>query len=570
MGSCCSVPSIPSEPQEVLSSTGVMAKTAKLGVIRLDYDYPPAPGDIDYPGSHAYPVVYRVVPGLTFEMAQKGVMTSDVSTRFVEGIKYLESQGVCGITGDCGFMMYFQALARQNTKLPVFMSALAQLPSVTCGYAGNEQIAILTANGVSLKPMEPLIKDECAVDLKENRYIIVGCEDIAGFEAVALGEKVDVNKVSPGMVQKVKKLIADYPGLRAILLECTELPPYADAIRAATGLPVWDAITVCEAFISGVQDNPDFGLNGWQEAWDGKQQAYKFGQSLSSEEIGGVVNQSSLKGTEVQASDNGLRDAQGAMLQQVCLGCIRLDYTYNPVKGDINNPGSHGYTVKYVVVQGLSYNMAKSGQLTQDVEQRLMDAVRSLESQGCCCITSDSGIMMYYQDKVRTATKLPVFMSALVQLPAVTCGFAKNEQIAILTAQSQALEPMRPLLRKECSVDTNESRYIICGVEDVPGFNFLTTGMSKREAIAAGLVNIDEASAGLQKKVMQLMQANPGLRAIVLEDAVFPLYADAIRVASGLPVYDVITGCAFFMAGFKDNPRAGLQNWRTSAQVKAA
>ena len=44
------------------------AKAACLGVIRLDYDYPPAPGDIDSPDSFAYDVYYRVVPGLTFEM----------------------------------------------------------------------------------------------------------------------------------------------------------------------------------------------------------------------------------------------------------------------------------------------------------------------------------------------------------------------------------------------------------------------------------------------------------------------------------------------------------------------
>ena len=45
---------------------------AKLGVIRLDYDYPPIPGDVDSPDSFSYEVVYRTVPGLTFEMAQSG------------------------------------------------------------------------------------------------------------------------------------------------------------------------------------------------------------------------------------------------------------------------------------------------------------------------------------------------------------------------------------------------------------------------------------------------------------------------------------------------------------------
>ena len=122
-------------------------KAGSLGVIRLDYDYPPAPGDIDHPGSYAYDVFYRVVPGLTFAMCQSGKMTPEVEERFIGKVKELDALGVSGITGDCGFMMFFQALARKHTKKPVFMSALCQLPAVTCGYHHDEQIAIFTANG---------------------------------------------------------------------------------------------------------------------------------------------------------------------------------------------------------------------------------------------------------------------------------------------------------------------------------------------------------------------------------------------------------------------------------------
>ena len=50
----------------------IVPDDAKLGVIRLDYDYPPIPGDVDSPDSFSYDVVYRTVPGLTFEMAQFG------------------------------------------------------------------------------------------------------------------------------------------------------------------------------------------------------------------------------------------------------------------------------------------------------------------------------------------------------------------------------------------------------------------------------------------------------------------------------------------------------------------
>ena len=130
------------------------AAAACLGVIRLDYDYPLAPGDIDHSDSFSCDVYYKVVPGLTFQMCQKGKMTDEVKERFQESLKWLvEEKKVKGITGDCGFMMNFQSLARNSTKIPIFMSSLCQLPAVTCGYAEKEQIIIMTANGKSLEPM---------------------------------------------------------------------------------------------------------------------------------------------------------------------------------------------------------------------------------------------------------------------------------------------------------------------------------------------------------------------------------------------------------------------------------
>lgn len=267
-----------------------LSKAPCLGIIRLDYDYPPAPGDIDSPLSFGYDVYYRVVPGLTFSICQAGRMSRQVEDEFVAAIKWLEQKGVRGITGDCGFMMYFQALARQHTKLPVFMSSLAQLPAVTCAFNRFELIAILTANGSTLVPMRNLIKEECGVDPDEKRYIVVGCQDVAGFEAVALGEKVDVAKVTPGVVAKARQAVMQHPTIRGFLFECTELPPYADAVRQATGLPVYDSITGCDFFMSGHLDNKRFGVNDWQSSWDGQQANYKYGANLSDAQRNKLVN----------------------------------------------------------------------------------------------------------------------------------------------------------------------------------------------------------------------------------------------------------------------------------------
>ena len=82
---------------------------ASLGVVRLDYDYEAAPGDIDHPGSYAYDVYYRAVPGLSFEMCQHAVpvtgkpLPPEVMERFVEAIKYLdEEKNVSGSTRSRG------------------------------------------------------------------------------------------------------------------------------------------------------------------------------------------------------------------------------------------------------------------------------------------------------------------------------------------------------------------------------------------------------------------------------------------------------------------------------------
>lgn len=147
------------------ATPGKLKQSASLGVIRLDYDYPPAPGDIDCAESYGYDVHYKVVPGFTFGMCMSGKLTPEVEQAFCDSIDYLVNEKkVAGITGDCGFMMWYQKLARSHTKKPVFMSALAQLPAVTCAFAEHEKIIVMTANSKTLEPMRDLIRDECGVD----------------------------------------------------------------------------------------------------------------------------------------------------------------------------------------------------------------------------------------------------------------------------------------------------------------------------------------------------------------------------------------------------------------------
>jgi len=241
---------------------------ATLGILRLDHDWEARVGDIHVEETWNYHVEYRKVKGLTLAMCEGGKMTPEVEIEFVKAIKELDAIPVSGITGDCGFMMWFQAIAREHTNKPVFMSPIAQLPSLLCCYDDDEIIAIISSNAKALEPMHDQIMSECGVETHDDRFFIAGCEDDMkefGFDALERGEKVNEDAMMNGLLAKIQKLYKEHPGIRAILMECTELPPYSDLVRAEMGLPVYDCITCCDFFMSGFIDNPRFGLNDWQE-----------------------------------------------------------------------------------------------------------------------------------------------------------------------------------------------------------------------------------------------------------------------------------------------------------------
>lgn len=256
-----------------------------LGVIRLDYDYPPSLGEIDCAESFDYDVYYKVVPGLTYEMCKSGMLLSKVEYRFKKAIRWLvKEKKVSVISGDCGFMMYFQSIAREVTSIPIVMSSLCQLPMIQCAFATTVEIVILTANSKSFYALHSTIQAECGIDSRDGRYHVIGCEDVDGLDAVDFKEKVDSERVEPGVVRKALEALDRFPETKVFLLECTQLPPYADAIRVETGQPVFDSITACNAFMEAFQDNVRFGKNDWQEDWDGVQDEYEFAMELTTSE----------------------------------------------------------------------------------------------------------------------------------------------------------------------------------------------------------------------------------------------------------------------------------------------
>merc|ERR1712210_247137 len=210
-----------------------------LGVLRIDYTYPPALGDVACPETFTYRTVQRVVDGLTFTMCQQGGLEGNTREAFVAAIKWLEDSGVSMIT-----------------NIPVLLSSLLLLPTLLTTSSPTKAIAVFTASHAQ-PAMKEMVHRLSGLDQEEGerRIIMVGCEDVPGFEAVALGNAVDILLVEKGVVRLARETLLQHPNICAFLFECTELPPFSAAVRRATRLPVWDAITGANFIMAGCKSD---------------------------------------------------------------------------------------------------------------------------------------------------------------------------------------------------------------------------------------------------------------------------------------------------------------------------
>ena len=238
-----------------------------VGILRIDYEYPVSPGDVDSSDSYIYPIESYTIKGLTFEKAQAGYWDEELTSLLNDGLHYLVNKGVCGITGDCGFMMYYQKRIADLSPVPVMMSSLMQLPTILSSIKTENKVMILTANDEALTrvALENMLVDnsiysEDSIEAVMSRIVIIGCQNVIGFEAVANGSKVEYDVTVNGIVELVQTYLEANPDVRAILSECTELGMFSDDLRYRLSHPVFDSITFIDFMWTASADNPKFGL----------------------------------------------------------------------------------------------------------------------------------------------------------------------------------------------------------------------------------------------------------------------------------------------------------------------
>ncbi|MDQ6670885.1 MAG: aspartate/glutamate racemase family protein [Chloroflexota bacterium] len=227
---------------------------APVGILLLDARFPRPPGDIAYAETFDFPVVYRVVrcatPSRVVEDGAAGLVDA-----FCEAARSLEADGVRAICTSCGFLALHQPSLAAAVSVPVFTSSLLQVPTLLAALPPARKVGVLTISAHSLTPTH-----FAAVGVSDlDRVVIAGLEEAEALYRPIIDNRgpLDVDAAAAQVVDAAVTLAEAHPEVAALVLECTNLPPYAARVQRATGLPVWDAITLVRWVHAAVRQ-PDY------------------------------------------------------------------------------------------------------------------------------------------------------------------------------------------------------------------------------------------------------------------------------------------------------------------------
>lgn len=210
-----------------------------IGILILDASYPCVPGNVGNASTFPFPVRYQEVGGASIDRLLNQRDPSMVDS-FVEAAKKLERRGVKAITGACGFMAQFQPHVREAVDVPVFLTSLLQIPFIF--QITGKPVGVITANAACLTRQH----FEGAGVPDGLPVVVAGMESRTEFREAVLEERgtLDSDKIEQEVVAVARELVAANPHIGALLLECSDLPPYASAVQQAVNLPIYDFFTM--------------------------------------------------------------------------------------------------------------------------------------------------------------------------------------------------------------------------------------------------------------------------------------------------------------------------------------
>ena len=220
---------------------------ASVGILMLEAQFPRIPGDMGNALTWPFPVMYKVVrdasPDRVVRRGAEGLLG-----HFIDAARELVADGADGITTNCGFLSLYQAELAQAVGVPVAASSLMQVGMVNATLPPGRRTGVLTISASTLTDAH-LTAANVPVDTP-----IGSTEGGQEFTRAILDNELslDVDLARADNIAAAQAMMEAHPDIGALVLECTNMLPYAADIRAATGVPVYSMASFVTWFQSGL------------------------------------------------------------------------------------------------------------------------------------------------------------------------------------------------------------------------------------------------------------------------------------------------------------------------------
>ncbi|HEY5301402.1 MAG TPA: aspartate/glutamate racemase family protein [Acetobacteraceae bacterium] len=222
---------------------------APLGILMLEARFPRIPGDMGNASTWPFPVLYHVVAGASpARVVLEGA--AGLLPAFLDAAAELVRQGAEAITTNCGFLSLFQHEIAAHVGVPVATSSLMQVPWVQATLPPGKRVGVVTVSSSTLTQAH-LAAAGVPADVP-----VAGTERGREFFRVLIKaekEDMDIALAEQDILDAGRDLLARHPDIGAVVLECTNMPPYAAALRDTLGLPVYDVYSLISWFHAGVR-----------------------------------------------------------------------------------------------------------------------------------------------------------------------------------------------------------------------------------------------------------------------------------------------------------------------------
>lgn len=220
---------------------------ASVGILMLETRFPRIPGDIGNAMTWPFPVHYKVVTGATPDNIVRGDPHARLDD-FIDAGRELVAMGCDGIATNCGFLALLQDEMKEALGVPVATSSLIQAPMIAATLPPGKHLTVLTISSATLTSAH------LAAAGVPAGTPIVGTDTGREFTRAVLGDEIEIDftAASADMLDAADALLNAHPATGAILLECTNMVPYAADIRRKTGLPVYSVYSLLTWFQAGL------------------------------------------------------------------------------------------------------------------------------------------------------------------------------------------------------------------------------------------------------------------------------------------------------------------------------